>query len=145
MSDLKLLHKVLKAQKLIDIDALEDADLDEMQDARDEPEFEDFWVAAQEALADSELSEPDQGLVDSIREIAFKTVYRATDQSDLAGYVADDFELIGKALATRADAPFPRFLLTEYLAGRIPHEPVEEPIVAPKWEKLLEELKNQLE
>ncbi|WP_434751483.1 hypothetical protein [Paenibacillus amylolyticus] len=63
-------------------------------DERDEAPFADEWMQAYERYAgDSAVAEDE--VLRQIREIAFKRTISLTGEPELAGYVSDDFGLIG--------------------------------------------------
>ena len=109
---------------IIQASAFEGLDIDSLLDQRDSPEFEDEWLrvskevqAKWSAYADSET---EIGKIDRIRELAFKKCFEFTGESEISGYVSDDFELIAKASAMSFASPFLEEAMKKYLAGAIP-------------------------
>ena len=115
ISDESLLHR----------SAFADADLDAILDQRDLGDFEDDWIKAAEDVqyhwekfADAEST---TGTIDQIRELAFKKCYDYTEESEIAGYVSDDFELMAKASAMSLDSPYLEGMMKTYSDGGVPH------------------------
>lgn len=59
-------------------------------------------------------------LIDKIREEAFRKTYRLTEESDLAGYVSDDFELFSKAIEWNDYNEWFNGLFERYVLGNFP-------------------------
>jgi len=88
-------------------------------DARDGELFDRRWVAEAEAFG--QLPEgPAASTVNDIAEVAFKWTLAMTDNTDLAGYVSGDFELLACALAQDSPSRWLAAMLAEYAAGRFP-------------------------
>jgi DNA-binding MurR/RpiR family transcriptional regulator len=70
--------------------------------------------------AETELPADDHAIVSRLREAAFQQAFGCRKSSDLAGYLSDDFWLIGDSLAFCVDHPFVAELLQLYRNGRVP-------------------------
>ena len=67
-------------------------------------------------------SEEDVAALDQIRQQAFLAASRASGQHEIASYVSDDFELIGKALVLGVDIAFVSSLYQSYCNNQIPEQ-----------------------
>lgn len=91
--------------------------IDDALELRDRPEFESEWLRV-DGLLESGVGEHDP--TERLREAAFKLTYARTNHPELAGYVADDFALIGAALLSGLDDPWLNSLWVSYRDGRFP-------------------------
>ncbi|MGO4528417.1 hypothetical protein AB4Z30_04990 [Paenibacillus sp. 2TAF8] len=92
--DVNLLLQDLKEERLLCERNFEGLDVEAYLDKRDEAPFADEWMKAYERYAgDSAVAEDE--VLRQIREIAFKRTISLTGEPELAGYVSDDFGLIG--------------------------------------------------
>jgi hypothetical protein len=94
--------------------------------ARDSSEFETNWLRVNELV--TQHGRPDNltaTKLKRIRELAFRSAYKFSEHPGFSGYVADDFDLIGRALFCEVDDPWLSGLLFEYMSGRFPHGRVE--------------------
>lgn len=83
--------------------------------------FESEWLRVHESLRLAVVaSSAERSIVDSIRELAFKRVFNAVQDPDLAAYVSDDFGLIASGLVVGLDDPWLNRLWTQYQSGTIP-------------------------
>lgn len=73
---------------------------EEALERREEPEFDQHWVAEFERLEKSreQLSEQELASIHSLREQAFKQSYRVMSSPDVSAYISDDLELIAISL-----------------------------------------------
>ncbi|WP_051289595.1 hypothetical protein [Paenibacillus massiliensis] len=73
---------------------------EEALEGREEPEFDQQWVAEFERLEKSreQLSEQELAAIHSLREQAFKQSYRVMSSPDVSAYISDDLELIAMSL-----------------------------------------------
>ncbi|WP_018883130.1 hypothetical protein [Paenibacillus massiliensis] len=73
---------------------------EEALERREEPEFDQHWVAEFERLEKSreQLSEQELAAIHSLREQAFKQSYRVMSSPDVSAYISDDLELIAMSL-----------------------------------------------
>ena len=93
-SDVNTLLQDLKEERLLSERNFEGLDVEAYLDKRDEAPFADEWMQAYERYAgDSAVAEDE--VLRQIREIAFKRTINLTGEPELAGYVSDDFGLIG--------------------------------------------------
>jgi len=101
-------------------------DSDSYLNERDKSPFDNNWCDAFELIEQSKikLSSKEKKLLKDrvavLRETIFKLTIRISHDSELAGYISDDFGLIFDALALNLDDPWIQALLDEYLAGRLP-------------------------
>ncbi|MCZ7606403.1 MAG: hypothetical protein M5U25_10075 [Planctomycetota bacterium] len=114
------LRDALTSRKILKAGSLQQVDIEQVLEGRDEKEFEDAWLAAFDALKSLTLSNDKQRQVDEIREAAFKAVYDATGSDELAGYVSDDFDVIARAALNDEDQCFAGAMLDDYLRALIP-------------------------
>jgi hypothetical protein len=102
----------------------DDATITHALSERELPAFEQPWLAAFAAVESvaplNSLSPAHRLVVDRIRELAYKSAFRATSHPDIAAYVSDDFDLIARAIVARQDSPWLASLLSAYLHGRFP-------------------------
>jgi hypothetical protein len=115
----------IRGGALLDAGGLAAIEADKLLTARDtSSEFDDAWTAcSNEISAEWSARLPDpraEADILELRELAFKAVFAATRNPDLAGYVSDDFELIAKSLGLGRRIPFAERLLADYRAGLIP-------------------------
>jgi len=95
-------------------------------DERDRAPFDENWCNAFELIEKSKikLSSKEKKLLKDrvavLRETIFKLTIRISHDSELAGYISDDFGLIFDALALNLGDPWVQALLNEYLSGRLP-------------------------
>ena len=105
--------------------AFADADLDAILDQRDSGDFEDDWIKAAEDVQyhwqEFTDAESMTGAIDLIREAAFKKCFEYTGESEISGYVSDDFELMAKASAMSLDSPYIKGMMNVYSDGGVPH------------------------
>jgi hypothetical protein len=88
---------------------------------RDQAEFDNAWTESQRALSSKPyLSRADEIEITNLRESVFKSVFRLTSDAEAAGYVSDDFGLIGEAVAKDCHNEWTEWLLKVYRSGRFP-------------------------
>lgn len=125
MNDLNALRLFLDENRMNFFEDLHSDIVDEMLDSRDSHNFEKDWLQVSHEIEHREklnpLPEPTLAELDKIRETAYKAVFSVTENSDLAAYVSDDFELIGKALALNFNDEWLTRLWSTYLKGSFPH------------------------
>jgi hypothetical protein len=95
-------------------------DWDEQLDRRDMGEFDENWTMNHDIVQNAEARMFPDSEIDKLREFAFKKVFAITQNPDLAGYVSDDFGLIGEAVQTNAVTPWIRELIKDYIEGTFP-------------------------
>ena len=87
-------------------EAFKEFDLDEILDGREESSFDKAWVDASKSLGKLGLEGSERQIIDSIREVSFKAVYKHCEDPDLSAEVSDDFGLIAKAFCFNLDNSF---------------------------------------
>ena len=96
---------------------------DDLLEARESEPFDSEWmrcyVAVQDAEVEAELQKVNV-VIDDLREWAFKRAHGISGNAEIAGYVADDFELIARALQADWNDEWLAALWQEYRAGRFP-------------------------
>lgn len=106
---------------------LEEMELTRALDQRDDPSFDEKWMAAFQRLQSTKGKKDDaNSLVTEIRELAYLQAYERWRSSDLAAAISDDFGLIGDALTIGIDDAWLNGLLDTYLAHRFPCGPIQE-------------------
>lgn len=120
IDDLIILIQSIEKGFLLGSESLSKLNILETLNRRDRPDFDEHWVRCFSFLRDRAMEPSGVQLLDSLRELAYKAAFRATASPDLAGYVADDFELIGKAILLNFEDDFPNSMLYEYSIGNIP-------------------------
>ena len=115
----------ISTESLLHRSAFTDVDLDAILDQRDDGDFEDDWIKAAEDVQYhwERFAEADtnQVVIDQIREIAFKKCHDYVNESEICGYVSDDFELMAKASAMALDSPYLANMMKIYSDGGVPH------------------------
>jgi hypothetical protein len=88
---------------------------------RDQTEFDNAWTESLRALSSKPyLNRADEIEITNLRESVFKSVFRLTSDAEAAGYVSDDFGLIGEAVAKDCHNEWIEWLLKVYRSGRFP-------------------------
>lgn len=96
--------------------------IDEMLDARDRSDFETDYLRLLSIVPDEEellLSDDDVALNAAISRLAFNKA-RAFADSELASYVADDFDLLARALQGKIDDSWLDKFFEQYKLGLFP-------------------------
>lgn len=96
------------------------SDADAWLDSRDAPVFEEHWLRALGSVPD--VTEP---WVAEVRELAYLAVCRSTENPEIAAYVSDDLDLIGRFAVAGVADQWVQGLLAVYLAGDLPSGSVE--------------------
>ncbi|KWS18014.1 hypothetical protein ABNM12_11810 [Pseudomonas syringae] len=97
-------------------------DWDSLLDRRDEDDFDASWVKNNEHVASAGYGAPtDESEITELREYAFKTVMRITNNSEAAGYISDDIGLLAEAFSKKSMTTWLNDLLSAYLSGNFPH------------------------
>jgi hypothetical protein len=120
MNNLAELKSLLSKSNVLNFIA-SDEEIDEMLDRRDDAEFEEDWLRVFQALEKKTFVADDLTEIKNIREIAYKKTFEATNHSELAAYVADDFEMIAKSLLADFSDEWLNALFLSYLHGAFPH------------------------
>ena len=93
---------------------------------RDGDAFDAQWVRAFNAVEQVEqgrqLQPATENAIDELREATFLKVVDKTGHNELAAYVADDFDLLARAIVAGYRDAWLDWLWAEYQAGRFPHE-----------------------
>lgn len=95
------------------------ADIDFLLDERDKDIFARQWTAEYSNI-EKIKSRNNEKLIDKYREKIFKTVFKQTDNDDLAAYVSDDFGLLADALNSDYRSRWIEALQFYYINGKIP-------------------------
>ncbi len=91
---LKRLNEKILNNDFFDKKYLQAIDIDELLDLRDNKEFDDEWVRVFEKTKEYSIKSETVEQINEIRENVFKKIYDFTENSDLAGYISDDFDLM---------------------------------------------------
>lgn len=113
------LQELLENGQIIHFGKMSEEEIAEMLDNRDREEFEGEWLRVFHKLEDQ--NDFNSATITKIRETAFKKTFEITKNGELAGYVADDFELIAKSLQSGFDDEWLNSLFLSYLQGIFPH------------------------
>src|SRR5262249_43961529 len=97
----------------------------------------DVYRQVQALMNASEIGKAAEVGVNRLCELAYLQAFETWGSSDLAGYIADDFELIGNALAMGFTTPWLNALLHRYSNHRFPHGELE-----PRNGRLFEQLQT---
>ncbi|WP_461612174.1 hypothetical protein [Clostridium sp. Marseille-QA1073] len=122
MNKLEKLKGLLLAGALLSENTFTIDDVDFILDSRDTDAFDSEWrrnfnlIRKNEKLNTSEVKK----IVEFIREISYKVAYKATQSSDLASYISDDFGLIAEALIIDYNDDWVNALANEYVEDRVP-------------------------
>lgn len=84
--------------KLLENYFLSKVDINEFYYLRDSDSFDTEWLNTYNELKNIKIDDESQTLIDSIREISYKYVFKVTQDSEIASYIYDDFELISKSI-----------------------------------------------
>ncbi|PWV98710.1 hypothetical protein [Mangrovibacter plantisponsor] len=82
---------------LANFDFLKSLDADNALDLRDEPEFDDQWMAVFNALESKTFKADDISFIDMLREKAFKQSFKVIKNSEISSRISDDIEVIAKS------------------------------------------------
>ena len=96
---------------------------DDLLDMRESDPFDSDWMRCYSAVQDTEVEAELQKVnvsIDDLREWAYKRAHGISGNAEIAGYVADDFELIARALQAGWNDEWLAALWQEYRAGRFP-------------------------
>jgi len=115
--------------------------VDELLDRRDSAEFEEPWLRTQAAV---QAKRPDVDLLDltaAVREAAFKVVWDAFGEHDVAACVSDDFGLLGSAVFVDYQDDWLNGLALAYQHGVFPCGRLEP---KPEWHNLHRHMRIRL-
>ena len=121
MNNLTDLKSLLSKSNLLNFRALNGNEINEMLDRRDDAEFEEDWLRVFQILEKKSFTDNALTEIKNIREIAYKKAFETTAHSELAAYVADDFEVIAKSLLADYGDEWLNALFLSYLRGEFPH------------------------
>ena len=126
-----VLVSAIEDERMLAEAAFSTIDADALLDDRDSNElFEAQWLRVHRKLEELWKAEPiddDQvDAVDELREVAFSAAGEASGHHELAAYVSDDFDLIGKALVLGFDDPWLNGLFLVYKNGGVGGPGIEE-------------------
>ena len=124
MNNLQELNSLLLESNLLNFTNLDNETIDEMLDSRDSSEFESDWLKVSQTLEKKKFSADNLASIENIREIAYKKTFDTTNHSELAAYVADDFEMIAKSLLSDFADEWLNALFLSYLHGLFPHSKI---------------------
>ncbi len=123
---IKLIDK-LESGRLIGRPLMEPEDIEAALDARDGQNFDSKWVSLSDEIEKRKNLEPEQeNALEKIRELAYKAAYKTSNHADFAGYVSDDFDLIGNAILLEISDTWLAGLFAEYIDGRFPSGEIKE-------------------
>jgi hypothetical protein len=123
LPSLETLLAGIRAHELVSSCFYANFDCDDALDRRDsDREFGSDWVRAHR-LAESRWTGADsmiQSQIDTIRKESFLVVTEATNHHEIASYVSDDFDLIGKCSVLALEDAFVIRLWQSYQSGTFP-------------------------
>jgi hypothetical protein len=121
---LESLKSFISEIRFMDYQVFDDEDFDNLLDLREKPDFEAEWLRVYEEIEEQqkmrEIASDVKVLIDTICEMAFKRAYSLTKNSEIAGYVSDDFELLAKAAVLNYQDSWLSALLLSYQNGQFP-------------------------
>lgn len=92
---------------------------------RDADAFDAQWVRAYNAVEQAErnrqLEAESENAIDELREETFLKALAKTSHDEIAAYVADDFDLLARAVVADYRDSWLDWLWAEYQSGRFPH------------------------
>lgn len=114
------LKEKIKNDEIINMSFIEDCDMDELLDMRDDDEFDSEWMRVYNVLNKINIGVSEKQIIDSIREKSFLKAYSLSESSDIASYVSDDFEIICKACIYGYDDKWLNSLIMSYAKNKFP-------------------------
>jgi len=142
MKNTDILLRSIHEEVLLGKTTFKDIKTENVLAGRDAPQFEQRWLKLFDDTQTIPLTKSDAVVIDQIREIAFKTVFRNCSNADLASYISDDFEVIARGIIGKMEDVFLVKLLETYSAGRIPHGDILSPGISLRL--LLKKIEDQL-
>ena len=124
MNNLQNWNALLLESNLLNFTNLDNETIDEILDSRDSNEFESDWLKVSQTLEKKRFSADNVAAIENIRQIAYKKTFDSTNHSELAAYVADDFEMIAKSLLADYNDEWLNVLFLSYLHGLFPHSKI---------------------
>jgi len=123
-SSLPDLLAAVTEERVLTPEVFSDIDCDEILASREDEEFERelnrVLTLVDKEWGDRDANDEYEEMIDEIREHSFQIASQATDEHELAGYIADDFELFARAIALELTDPFLESLWEAYENGEIP-------------------------
>lgn len=96
-NSLNLLLKKINEGKIISEEMFNKMDIDQLLDLRDEPEFDSHWMRVFNQIEGYSFSDADNHTIAEIKKESYLKAYEASQSSEVASCVSDDFELIARA------------------------------------------------
>ncbi|WP_417763050.1 hypothetical protein [Shewanella sp.] len=122
VSTLAELQQAIAAGEMLNAALFEQHNLDALLDQRDSAPFDTAWMASFNTISRQwQSADLASDAIDALRQESFLASSRHTQQHEIASYVSDDFELIGKMLLLGATEPFVQHLLSQYQQNCIPY------------------------
>lgn len=118
---LPALRDFITSEALVNHRLFESVDLDSALDQRDMEAFEADWLRVFGEVESRRPPSPELGLVDEIRELAYKRTYRFTEHPGVCAAVSDDLGLVAMALAIGYEDGWLLSLWLAYSSGEFPH------------------------
>ncbi len=117
LNNLQNLKELLANGQIIHFGKFTEEEISAMLDSRDNEDFETDWLRVFQVVE----NQPNDSNIEEIRQIAYKKSFETVPHSELAAYVADDFEIIAKSLQIGFDDEWLNSLFLSYLHGVFPH------------------------
>ena len=119
-----ILERIRNSTLLAPVDCT-NLDCNAVLDVRDnDAQFEADWLRAQKDIEQrwdaTDVATESKRLVSEIRREAFLAVSGATSQHEIATYISDDFNLIGRSVALGCQDPVIELLWDSYSEKSIP-------------------------
>jgi hypothetical protein len=126
---LLILKKMIEERQLLSEQILFAYNWDDLLDARESDEdFEEQWLRAnaevKKLLAELNLGNEVQQIVEDIRRESFLAASKLTSQHEIASYISDDFGLIAEAILAEYDDAWLNGLWLAYKQHYLPIPPV---------------------
>lgn len=125
MSATRILTEMIRRGELVTNIELDPSDIDDVLDLRDGPDFDPLWGPVFDAVKAAKVG---RDLTDAtyeaellkLREVAYLAAFDMTRSPEFAGYLSDDFWLLGDALWVEHEDAWLNALFLEYKNGRFP-------------------------
>jgi hypothetical protein len=119
MRELQILLRALQTCTILPAEFFE-FDCDDALDQRDADPFEKEWVRLHRELREIGITAAQKALLEEITKTAFLNTMQATANSELAGYISDDFDLLCRGLIADAANRWLNGLGLAYCENRFP-------------------------
>lgn len=119
MDSILRLIEIIDAHRLL-VPSMFEIDIDEALDKRDVEPFDSDWIKAHAKVSDEDIDTRDRPSLVELREAAYLRCYKLTQNSELSGFVADDFGLIGTYLLLDERDDWVNALWCAYRDGHFP-------------------------